>query len=243
MIMNIHFFDGSVFECAETEEIDMIVNTVNCKGVMGAGLALEYKLRYPDMYADYERQCNLGNIKIGYLDIFDNNGIKIMNFPTKDHWRMPSEIKWIEKGLLYLYENFKEMNVESIAFPKLGTNHGGLEWEKVRNLMVKCFERIPSIQFYICLDKSEPKGVEGKMLNLLENISENEAMNIGISSRVYNNIKDSFPLRRFFYLTRVPGVGKVTYKKLHQYYFPRAIKEENGSDKDEDNKGEQLTLF
>ena len=151
----IKYYDGTVFNTpAKT-----IVNTVNCAGVMGAGIALEFKLRYPEMYEDYVQKCKNKEMKTGRPRIYEySDGLWILNFPTKGHWRFPSKINWIEEGLKYFAENYKKRNIESIAFPKLGTNNGGLDWIEVKSLMEN-YLRDLDIDVYICLDeKTEAEG-------------------------------------------------------------------------------------
>jgi len=113
-----------------------LVNTVNCVGVMGAGLAKEFKLRFPEMFKDYVKKCNANEIRIGKLDICKINNQKIIiNFPTKDHWKYPSKINYIKKGLDHFVQNYKSWNITSIAFPQLGCGKGGLKWNNVKYLM------------------------------------------------------------------------------------------------------------
>ncbi len=143
-----------------------IVNTVNCVGAMGAGLALEFKLRFPEMYEEYVIRCKKKEVKIGipYIYSYDND-LLILNFPTKDHWKYPSKIEWIEEGLDYFVSNHKEWGITSIAFPKLGSSNGKLDWQNVRLLMEKYLENI-DIEVYICLDEeNEANGIEKKMLD------------------------------------------------------------------------------
>src|SRR5436305_1010636 len=94
----------------------MIVNTVNCVGVMGAGLALEFRLRYPDMYDDYVSRCSHKLVTVGqpYVYRHDPSGTAILNFPTKRHWRHPSRLEWIELGLRYVVDHFGQWGVASV---------------------------------------------------------------------------------------------------------------------------------
>ena len=113
-----------------------IVNTVNCVGVMGAGIAKEFKLRFPEMFKDYVKKCNANEIRIGKLDIYKINNQKIIiNFPTKDHWKYPSKMEYIKKGLEHFVQNYKSWNITSVAFPQLGCGKGGLKWKDVKHLM------------------------------------------------------------------------------------------------------------
>jgi len=109
-----------------------IVNTVNCVGVMGKGIALEFKRRYPEMFKDYEERCKRGEVRLGepyfYRTLLPP---WIINFPTKDHWRSVSNLKDIIRGLDYLLKHYKEWGITSIALPPLGCGAGQLEWRIV----------------------------------------------------------------------------------------------------------------
>ena len=83
-----------------------IVNTVNCVGVMGKGIALEFKKRFPEMYDEYTWKCHKGEVKPGQPYIYDNGEVKIVNFPTKDHWRSPSRLSFVVDGLDWLVNNY-----------------------------------------------------------------------------------------------------------------------------------------
>lgn len=120
-----------------------IVNTVNCVGVMGKGIALVFKLRYPDMFPIYQDYCNRGLIEIGKLWLYkpeDTRQAWVLNFPTKVHWKLPSEYTYVEQGLKKFAETYKEKGITSIAFPLLGTNNGGLDKEAVLRLMLRYLE-------------------------------------------------------------------------------------------------------
>ena len=119
-----------------------IVNTINCVGVMGKGIALEFKKRYPDMYTQYVKKCNSGEVKPGAPYLYDNGDIKIINFPTKDKWREKSRMEYIEDGLDALVLLIKELNIKSIAIPPLGSGNGGLIWNDVKQVLAKKLEDI-----------------------------------------------------------------------------------------------------
>lgn len=121
-----------------------IVNTVNCMGVMGKGIALEFKKRYPGMFLDYVNKCNAGQVKTGTPYVFDNvDGTKILVFPTKDHWRSPSRLSYVVDGLDWFVENYKKFNITSIAFPPLGCGNGGLSWSVVGPIMYQKLRKLP----------------------------------------------------------------------------------------------------
>ena len=113
-----------------------LVNTVNCVGVMGKGIAMEFKKRWPDMFEDYRRRCERRQVHLGEPYLYrDTAGATIINFPTKDHWRSPSRIADIEHGLDYLVAHAEEWGIKSLALPPLGCGNGGLEWAEVGPLI------------------------------------------------------------------------------------------------------------
>ena len=137
---------GDLFE----SNCSTIVNTVNCVGVMGKGIALEFKKRYPEMFMEYVRKCDNGEVKPGLPYVYqDNDGNSILNFPTKDHWRSPSRLTYVIDGLDWFIENYEKYNIESIAFPPLGCGNGGLSWDVVGPIMYQKLSRLPiQIEIY-----------------------------------------------------------------------------------------------
>lgn len=123
---------GNLFE----SKAKTLVNTVNCVGVMGKGVAQEFKKRYSDLFEDYSRRCAAKLVKPGVPYLYsDLLGTSILNFPTKDHWRSPSRIEDIIRGLDVFAGHYREWGIESIAFPPLGCGNGGLEWAAVGPIM------------------------------------------------------------------------------------------------------------
>lgn len=119
---------GNIFDSSA----QTIVNTVNCVGVMGKGIALEFKKRFPEMYMDYVQRCKRNEVKLGYPYLYKNSNTPwILNFPTKDHWRSISRLEDIIKGLEYLIKYYKEWGITSLAVPPLGCGQGQLEWRIV----------------------------------------------------------------------------------------------------------------
>jgi O-acetyl-ADP-ribose deacetylase (regulator of RNase III) len=116
---------GDLFEApAQT-----LVNTVNCVGVMGKGVALEFKKRFPAMYEDYVARCERGEVKLGRPYLYRNpQPPHVLDFPTKGHWRSVSRLKDIVTGLDYLEAHYRDWGITSLAVPPLGCGNGGLEW-------------------------------------------------------------------------------------------------------------------
>lgn len=129
--MGCQLIQGNIF-CTKAQTI---VNTVNCVGVMGAGIALECRLRYPEMFLRYQELCNNGEIDIGKLWLYKGEDRWILNFPTKKHWKHPSKERYLADGLKKFSEHYARLGIESIAFPLLGASHGGLSSEVSLSLM------------------------------------------------------------------------------------------------------------
>jgi O-acetyl-ADP-ribose deacetylase (regulator of RNase III) len=124
MMDNITFIKGNIFD----SKAQTIVNTVNCVGGMGKGIALEYKKKYPLMFEKYKELCSHNLFEIGKLWLYkdEQNERWILNFPTKTHWKYNSRYCYIEKGLEKFVDTYKEKGITSIAFPLLGCTNGGL---------------------------------------------------------------------------------------------------------------------
>ena len=130
-----------------------IVNTVNCVGVMGKGLALQFKQAFPNYFIAYKEVCNIGILRPGFMYTYkhtiDNKHQYIISFPTKDHFKNPSKLQYIENGLLDLKRVIKKYNIQSIAIPPLGCGLGGLKWTDVEPLIHKHLADIPNLDVYI----------------------------------------------------------------------------------------------
>lgn len=119
-----------------------LVNTVNLVGVMGKGIALEFKSRYPAMFKAYKNLCDRNEFEIGKLHLWRAEDHWILNFPTKTTWKKPSKLEYIEAGLRVFVDSYREMGITSIAFPPLGCGNGNLNWADVRPVMEKYLSRL-----------------------------------------------------------------------------------------------------
>ncbi|HPI88467.1 MAG TPA: macro domain-containing protein [Spirochaetota bacterium] len=132
---------------------EAIVNTVNCVGVMGRGIALSFKKAFPENYHEYKEACDRGEVVPGKMfvyitgDIFERK--YIINFPTKRHWKGESRLEDIKAGLFDLIKTVKEYNIKSITVPPLGCGLGGLDWKVVRPLIEKAFEELSDVSVHI----------------------------------------------------------------------------------------------
>src|SRR5579883_3493743 len=132
---------------------EALVNTVNCVGVMGRGVALQFKKAYPENFRYYEQACKNGEVEPGRMLVFKTGlltGPKyIINFPTKRHWRGDSRLEYIDAGLVALVAAIKEHNIKSIAIPPLGCGLGGLNWAEVRPRIEAAMRQVPEVE--VCL--------------------------------------------------------------------------------------------
>ena len=211
------FTEGTVFNV----NTQALVNTVNCTGVMGAGIALEFSLRYPEMYIDYESKCKSKLIRTGKIDYYKyNESLIIVNFPTKWHFKYPSKLIWIEQGLQNFVDTYKEHNISSIAFPRLGTNKGGLKWNQVKELMLRYLSNL-DIDIYICLDKKqEAEGIEKSMLDSFNSYTIEQLSEIvRLNKKQRINIQDCMPYDRFWKIAETEGVGIKTYSAIFKHFY------------------------
>lgn len=139
-----------------------LVNTVNCVGIMGKGIAETFKKKYPQMFQDYKRRCEEGQVKPGQPYYYhDLTGISIINFPTKDHWRSSSKISYIKDGLAWFVKHYQELEITSIAFPPLGCGNGGLTWDVVGPIMHQYLRDLPiEIEIYAPFGTKESEMTE-----------------------------------------------------------------------------------
>lgn len=147
--MTLRFVRGNLFEA----DVEAIVNTVNTVGVMGKGIALMFKEKFPDNYLKYEAACKKGAVHVGEMFVTKNPQLFgpqwIINFPTKSHWRNPSKIEWIEVGLENLREFVLLNKIKSIAIPPLGAGNGGLDWQVVRPSIEEALRDLTDVEILI----------------------------------------------------------------------------------------------
>lgn len=139
----ITFVTGNIFD----SEAEALVNTVNTVGVMGKGIALQFKNQFPSNYKQYKEASEKKQLAIGQLLVTEEESLLsgkkiIINFPTKNHWRYPSEYSYIESGLEALKKVIRDRNIPSIAIPPLGAGNGGLDWNRVKEMIVGAMQQV-----------------------------------------------------------------------------------------------------
>lgn len=129
---------GDIFE----SKAQTLVNTVNCVGVMGKGLALRFKENYPEMFSAYADICQKGLLDIGKLWLYKTDVRWILNFPTKYDWRLPSKETYLEQGLQKFVDTYEQREISSIAFPLLGASNGSLDPDISLSIMTRYLQHL-----------------------------------------------------------------------------------------------------
>lgn len=224
---------GNIFTC----ECQTLVNTVNCHGVMGAGISLEFKLRMPEMYEQYVEICRKGQIDIGKSWLYKpqpgtRDGRWVLNFPTKRHWRYPSKIQYLKAGLEEFLGTYKNKGIESIAFPILGASNGGLDEEVSLSVMRSYLERcdIP-VEVY----RYDPEAMDDLFLKFQQKLMSfsdiiGMARNMGIRIDRLNCIlnilsEPTSPVKSLNQLATIPGIGSKTLEKCFRYVMDTPSRE------------------
>lgn len=213
---------GNIF----TSQCKTIVNTVNCVGVMGAGIAFEFKLRYPAMFDKYASLCERRLLKIGQLWLyqaeeghyqFDN----VLSFPTKNNWKDPSTLQYLELGLKKFIDTYKEKGITSIAFPILGAGKGGIEAE-VSLLLMKSYLNQCDIDIEIWqYDPAAKDDLYDQIKMRFSKLTDEQVkQQIGIRSDVLKKVRIAFEnenINSIASLSQQKGIGQVTLTKLFEF--------------------------
>lgn len=217
--MTVNIIKGNIF----TSKCQTLVNTVNCVGVMGAGIAFEYRLRYPEMYERYAKLCKNKQLDIGLLWIYQAAGRKILNFPTKKHWRLPSKVEYLHAGLEKLCQTYKTKGIESIALPLLGADRGGLSSEQSLEVMehyLGCLDIPVEIYLYDSEARDDLYNEVKKWIksNSLRQLTQVTGIRGAQITKLVEAIQDP-AVRQVNQLIRCEGVGEKTLEKLYAAFF------------------------
>lgn len=203
---------GDLFE----SKAQTLVNTVNCVGVMGKGVALEFKRRFPDLFKDYAHRCEAKSVQPGVPYLYsDLLGTQIVNFPTKDHWRSPSRLEDVVNGLDAFAAKCQEWGIKSVAFPPLGCGNGGLSWKMVGPLMFKKLSQLDlEVEIYA------PYGTPPHELTAAFLSSEDRVSGVAsINGVMHGKMKQGWVallevLRLLSKQPYAPPVGRVIFQKI-----------------------------
>ena len=200
---------------------EVVVITVNCEGVMGAGIALDAKNRWPEIYDVYSKRCELNGFDVGEIMWADSVSKKVALFPSKKLWRAPSKLSYISEGLDALRTDIDQMSITSIALPHLGCSNGGLTWSEVKPLIVEKLSTIDGL--LVELWKFEQNFVDQdfqKFREVFLSLNPKDASSwVSFSKNTEKFIRQVLiesELTNFVQLAEVKGVGKKTLEKIYK---------------------------
>jgi O-acetyl-ADP-ribose deacetylase (regulator of RNase III) len=181
--MSLEIIKGNIF----TSQCQTLVNTVNCVGVMGKGIALQFKQAYPENFRQYQKACRAGQVQPGQMFTVATGNLfnpqYIINFPTKRHWKGKSKIDDIKTGLVALLAQVQQLNITSIAIPPLGCGNGGLDWGEVKPLITSAFAELPDVQVIIFEPSGAPAAETMPIASKTPNITRARALFIRLLER------------------------------------------------------------
>lgn len=200
-----------------------LVNTVNCVGVMGKGIALEFRRRYPEMFSEYVKACQQNELepgKVYYSRVYKD--LLILNFAIKGHWRFDSEITWIESCLEQFSKEYQQKGIDSIAFPWMGAMNGGLDLSDIKATMRRYLQPLSGIAIEVY---DFDNNASDPLFDTLKDVIEVEsiqaiARNSCISQRICQRIVELVTVHgvpSLYHLTNSAGIGDTSIDKLYSY--------------------------
>lgn len=227
----IHYKTGNLLD----SEAEALVNTVNTVGVMGKGIALQFKNMFPHNFKLYAEACKNKEVKVGKLLVTEEEALLagkkiIINFPTKTNWRLPSEYQYIESGLVELVKVIKEKNIKSIATPPLGSGNGGLDWNRVKQILEKhlrgldceifIYEPTAAIQEALKKERVKLTPARAMLLSVLYELVRNGEFVSEFSSEKIAYFLQRFGAKETFKLEFQPNFyGPYSGKVKHVLYY------------------------
>jgi O-acetyl-ADP-ribose deacetylase (regulator of RNase III) len=187
----IEFKKGNILD----EDADALVNTVNCVGIMGRGVALEFKHAFPGNFKAYQAACRREEVEPGRMFVFETGKLTsprfIINFPTKRHWRGNSRMGDIESGLGALVEEIRSRGITSIAIPPLGSGLGGLRWPDVRARIVSALEALPDVMVTV-YEPHDGTAINTRPAPKVPSMTRARAVLVGLMHRYLGGLLDPF---------------------------------------------------
>jgi len=208
---------GNIF----TTKAQTIVNTINCVGVMGAGIAYEFRLRHKDMFERYVELCEKKQIDIGKLWIYKDSDRKILNFPTKYDWKYPTKEKYLHLGLQKFIDSYQKRGIESVAFPLLGAQKGGLNEEKSLEIMHSYLSKCDIDVEIWHFDPMAKDDLFEKFVAILQEydlstLKKESGVGLAILKKIVDAVKLEH-INSMSSLLQIKGVGDKTIEKLFEF--------------------------
>lgn len=212
------------------EETEALVNTVNCVGVMGKGIALQFKQAFPEVFKQYKKACDAEEVQPGHmLTVATGNLLNpkyIINFPTKRHWKGRSRLEDVQLGLVVLVSEVKRLGIQSIAIPPLGCGNGGLDWELVKPLIVEAFVGLPDVLVHLFEPMGAPAVDDMRVATKKPNMTRPRALCIQLMDRygMPGYRLSRVEIQKLAYFLQVVGEPlKLAYEKHHQGPYAHAL--------------------
>ena len=221
----IEYTSGDILQC----EADALVNTVNCVGVMGRGIALQFKNVYPENFKAYEAACKREAVQPGRMFVFETGQLTlprfIINFPTKRHWRGKSRIEDIDAGLVDLVNVIRDKGIRSIAIPPLGAGLGGLDWNEVRPRIERALAELAEVRVLVFEPKGAPANDKMAHVREVPKMTAGRAALVELMQRYLGGLLDPFvtllEVHKLMYFMQEAGEPlRLQYVKHH--YGPYA---------------------
>ncbi|BAC91312.1 type II toxin-antitoxin system antitoxin DNA ADP-ribosyl glycohydrolase DarG [Gloeobacter violaceus] len=203
-------------------DAEALINTVNCVGVMGRGVALQFRKAYPENFKAYESACKRKEVRLGEVFVHDLHSFinprYIINFPTKDHWKGSSRLSYIESGLRSLIGEVEKLGIRSLALPPLGCGLGGLDWREVRPLIEAAFAQVPWVHVLLFEPVGAPSPATMPKSNKKPSMSPGKAVLLGLMDRYLAALMDPFvtllELHKLMYFMQEAGEAlRLNYTK------------------------------
>ncbi len=214
----IRFTTGNIL----AEDAEALVNTVNCVGVMGRGIALQFKKAFPENFRVYAEACRHGEVRPGHMFVFETGTLTnpryIINFPTKRHWRGNSRVEDIEAGLEDLVTVIRQRDIHSIAMPPLGSGLGGLDWNVVRACIENRLRGFNDLDVVVFEPGGAPEVSSMVRSQTIPTMTNGRAALVGLMSRYLNGLLDPFitllEVHKLMYFMQIAGQPlKLRYMK------------------------------
>ena len=213
-------------------DVDALVNTVNTVGIMGKGIALQFKRAFPQMFKAYAQACKDGGVALGSMHVWHTEEIRgpqlVINFPTKGHWRSRSRIEDIEAGLDDLVRVIRDERIRSIAVPPLGCGHGGLDWAEVEPLIRVKLAEVPAVAVQLFAPDGAPAASEMTTRGAAPRVTPSRAALIAAIARYSSvSLEGATPIavHKLMYFLQASGFGlNLNFEKHHYGPYADAVR-------------------
>ena len=213
-----------------TADAEALVNTVNCVGIMGRGIALQFRKAFPGNFKAYEAVCKRHELQPGQMFVFETGQLTnpryIINFPTKRHWKGKSQLVDIESGLKALVEEVRRLGIHSIAIPPLGCGQGGLDWAEVRPRIEQALQTVPDVRVLLFSPTGAPASVVSTSSSPVTKMTEGRAALVGLMQRYLAGLMDPFisllEVHKLLYFMQEAGESSLRLRYVKAPYGPYA---------------------